>query len=97
MEIIGESTVTRKLSRSRIILAALTVLYLPNVIAGAQQWEHINLLIGTIGQSSTEILETLESSPFSSNPVLIDLSGLIPVIVADGLLVRYFCYRFNVV
>lgn len=86
---------TGKSSKHHLFLTAITVLYLVNVIYGIVQWAEINLLIGTSGQSITEIVLTLDSSTFSSSTVLNDITGYLPVIITDGLLVRYIWHHFG--
>ena len=71
-----------------MILAAITVLYLINVIQGVMQWANIYLLIGTNEQTIAEDLVAEVAGSFAGNPVLQDITNNLPVIIADGLLVR---------
>lgn len=75
LTIIGVSTVTGKSSRNRIVLAVITVLYAINVIGGVSNWVGINHL--TITGLPVEDLSV----------VLIDVTEVLPLILADGLLV----------
>ncbi len=79
---------TRKSSKQRIIPVAITVLYLGSVIEGVLQWAEINLLIQTSEQLETEIGGATLSA-ITNNPILVDATGYIPRLVADGLLVSY--------
>ena len=86
-ESIDESIVTGKSSRALIILVAVTLLYLPNVIAGYVQWVNIIVMIGTRGKSTKKDLIAVLST-FSNIPVLNEICQIVPIIVSDGLLVR---------
>ena len=79
---------TRKSSKQRIIPVAITVLYLGSVVEGVLQWAEINLLIQTSEQLETAIGGTTLSA-ITNNPILVDATGYIPQLVADGLLVSY--------
>ena len=79
---------TRKSSKQRIIPVAITVLYLGSVVEGVLQWSEINLLIQTSEQLETAIGGATLSA-ITNNPILVDATGYIPQLVADGLLVSY--------
>ena len=79
---------TRKSSKQRIIPVAITVLYLGSVVEGVLQWAEINLLIQTSEQLETAIGGATLSA-ITNNPILVDATGYIPQLVADGLLVSY--------
>ena len=79
---------TRKSSKQRIIPVAITVLYLGSVVEGVLQWAEINLLIQTSEQLKTAIGGATLSA-ITNNPILVDATGYIPQLVADGLLVSY--------
>ena len=78
--VIGKLAVTSKSSRNCTILAGITVLYLVNVMGGYMQLERIMQAIRTGGK------------PRGDNPQADDILNNIvqdlPLIVADGLLVR---------
>ena len=67
---------------------AITVLYLGSVVEGVLQWAEINLLIQTSEQLETAIGGATLSA-ITNNPILVDATGYIPQLVADGLLVSY--------
>ena len=52
------------------------------------QWANIYLLIGTNEQTIAEDLVAEVEGSFAGNPVLQDITNNLPVIIADGLLVR---------
>lgn len=81
------SAVTSQSSRNRIVLAAITILYLCNVFEGYTRWMAIDILIGTSGENILSAL-LAGSVPYSSNPVLQDIANNVPLVIADGLLVR---------
>ena len=80
-----------------MVLAAITILYVPNVIGGALVWPKLPILFGTSGESITEsyLKESHALSTSGSNGILGQLVRLPAFIVADGLLVRYPCYGFD--
>ena len=71
-----------------MVIAATTILYVSNVIAEVLAWLKILLLIGTSGDSRSESLQAELSALVGINGVLVQLSGLLPFVVTDGLLVR---------
>ncbi|KJA18840.1 hypothetical protein HYPSUDRAFT_44839 [Hypholoma sublateritium FD-334 SS-4] len=84
---------TKKSSKNRLVLAAITILFVTNVIGGVKLWGDIHRLIGTSGESLSDILSAESRAFDGTNSVLVELvfSGL-PVIVADGLLI-WRCFR----
>lgn len=86
-DVTHDSIVIGKSSKQRLVLAAITVLYLVNVVYGLMQWVEINVLIGISGRSKKADLFA-EFASFSNNSVLEDITQYIPFVVADGLLVR---------
>lgn len=93
-EIIGGLIVTGKSSKNCLVLAAITVLYVVNVVEGYIQWLSINLVIGISGQSKIEDL-LAQTTTSLRDDVLVDITQNLPLIVADGLLVRYLCHSFD--
>ena len=83
-----KSKVTGRSSKSGMVIAATTILYVSNVIAEVLAWLKILLLIGTSGDSRSESLQAELSALVGINGVLVQLSGLLPFVVTDGLLVR---------
>lgn len=81
-------TAAAKGSRNPIVLMAITALYLFNVISGATLWEDIHLLIGTKGESKTSSL-LLAAAGIDKDALIICTTQTLPLIVADGLLVRH--------
>ena len=77
-----------------MVIAATTILYVSNVIAEVLAWLKILLLIGTSGDSRSESLQAELSALVGINGVLVQLSGLLPFVVADGLLVRNLPHEF---
>ena len=77
-----------------MVIAATTILYVSNVIAEVLAWLKILLLIGTSGDSRSESLQAELSALVGINGVLVQLSGLLPFVVADGLLVRNLPHDF---
>ena len=77
-----------------MILAAITVLYLVNIIQEAVKWRHINLAIGKDEISETQNL-LAEINLFSYNLKFIDITQSLSLTVADGLLVRRPLFFFR--
>lgn len=77
---IDKLTVTSKPSKNRIVLAGITVLYLVNIMGGYLQWTSITHVIETNGKPENESMQV--------DDLLIDINQDLPLIVADGLLVR---------
>lgn len=67
---------------------AITALYILNVISCATLWEDIQLLIGTKGGSKTSSL-VLAAAYIDKHAVIFCTTQTVPLIVADGLLVKY--------
>ncbi len=84
----GISIVTSKSSRNRMVLVAITVLYLVNVVQEAVKWEHVNLAIGKDDTAETQNL-LAEINSFSYNLIFIDITQSLSLSVADALLVKY--------
>ena len=58
------------------------------------QWVDINLHIGTRGQARIRSL-IAESTAFSKDTALGDITQNLPLAIADGLLVRLIWHRLN--
>ena len=95
LTVLDISTVAGKSSKSRIVLTATTLLYVANVISGVLGWLKILLLIGASGQSRAESLLAELRTSVGASAVLEQLLGLLPFVLADGLLVRYFCHGLD--
>ncbi len=79
--------VTGKSPRTRIIPIGITLLYIPNAVAGYIQWVVINLAIGTSGRSMKKYAKG-ELNAYSIYVVWNDICIIVPLVVSDGLLVR---------
>ena len=90
------TTVTRKYSKNRTVSAVITILFGHNVAGGFYLWEDIHRLIGTKEESRSGVLSAELKAFTGPNSALVEIifSGL-PVILADGLLVRYLFYNFG--
>ena len=86
--ILGISTVSGKSSKTRIVLAATTILYVANVIEGFVARSNIPLLIGASGKSISQGFSEEFNSFNGADGVFIKILTFSPFIVADGLLVR---------
>lgn len=86
LTILGVSSVTRKSTTHRTVLAAITILYVTNVLGGVVAKIDIHHLLGTSGESRSESLLEELSNP---SPVLLSIISGLPLLVADGLLVRH--------
>ncbi len=88
-------TVTGKSSNNRIVLAAITILYVSSVIEGVVDCLLIPPLIGTNGESMGENLLDEYQVFATTSGIPFRLLGFIPFIVADGLHVRHLFYVFD--
>ncbi len=84
-----KTVVTGKSARTLIIPMAITLLYLPNIIAGYVQFANITAIIGTKGKSAKKDL-IIMLNVYSNTFVLNELCQILPIIVSDGLLVGTF-------
>ena len=89
------STVTRKSSNNRGVLAATTILYVTNIIEGLITYLRLPLLIGTSGKSMRESVSAEYNSANGKSGAPINILVFIPLIVADGLLVRCLFHAFD--
>lgn len=66
-----------------------------NVIGSVLAWPSISLLIGTSGESRSQSLLAELSTFIGTSGMLFQLLGFLPMIVADGLLVRFPYYGLD--
>ena len=74
-------------SRNPLVLTAITFLYILNVISITSLWENIHLLLGTSGESKTKSL-LVAAATIDKEAIITCITQTVPLIIADGLLVR---------
>lgn len=81
-------TVTRQSSRSLLVLAAITILYVLNLVEAAIEWLSIREILRKNGLPTTELfIFVLEGSNWQT--FVDDVCNFIITAVADGLLVGF--------
>ncbi len=89
---LGIPIVTRKSYNNRIVLAAITILYVFSVVGGIFTWIQLRLLVGMGGKT---LKESVLVAVIAAQGTTASILEFVPLIVADGLLVRHLCHAFD--